>query len=77
MNALYFSSRWISNLVEAMSKIYKNSYTLPKVVIDDYHETTPEEEYDHNFVFEVKALRSDRVELRPFIVRDASSDGMG
>ena len=51
-----------------MSKIYKNSYTPPKIVISDYHPDTPEDEYDHNFVFDVKALRSDRVELRPFIV---------
>ena len=65
-----------SILAEAMSKTYKNSYTPPKAVIDDYHETTPDEEYDHNFVFEVKALRSDRVELRPFIVRDIMSDGL-
>jgi len=51
-----------------MSKVYKNTYTPPKVEINDYHPDTTEDEYDHNFVFEVKALRSDRVELRPFIV---------
>jgi hypothetical protein len=50
-----------------MSKVYRNSYSAPKVVIDDYHPETPEDEYDHNYVFDVKALRSDRVELRPFI----------
>jgi len=51
-----------------MSKVYKNSYIPPKVVISDFHPDTPEDEYDHNFVFDVKALRSDRVELRPFVV---------
>lgn len=51
-----------------MGKVYKNTYTPPKVVIDDLHAETPEDEYDQNFVFEVKALQSDRVELRPFIV---------
>jgi hypothetical protein len=51
-----------------MSKVYKNTYTPPKVEISDYHPETPEDEYDHNFVFEVKALKSERVELRPFIV---------
>jgi len=51
-----------------MSKIYKNTYTPPKVEINEFHPDTPEDEYDHNFVLEVKALRSERVELRPFIV---------
>jgi hypothetical protein len=53
---------------ETMSKVYKNTYTPPKLEINDYHPDTPEDEYDHNFVFEVKALKSERVELRPFIV---------
>jgi hypothetical protein len=57
-----------SKAVRTMGKVYKNTYTPPKVVIDDLHSETPEDEYDHNFVFEVKDLRSDRVELRPFIV---------
>jgi hypothetical protein len=57
-----------------MSKVYKNTYTPPKVVINDYHPDTPEDEYDHNFVFEVKGLQSDRVELRPFIVRGIRFD---
>jgi hypothetical protein len=51
-----------------MDKVYKNSYQPPNQVIETYHEDTPEDEYDHNFVFEVKALKSERVELRPFIV---------
>jgi len=51
-----------------MSKVYKNTYSPPKVEINDYHPDTTEDEYDHNFVFEVKALKSERVELRPFIV---------
>jgi len=51
-----------------MSKVYKNTYSPTKVEINDYHPDTPEDEYDHNFVFEVKALKSERVELRPFIV---------
>jgi hypothetical protein len=53
-----------------MGKVYKNSYTPPKVEINKYHPETPEDEYDHNFVFEVKALKSERVELRPFIVSE-------
>jgi hypothetical protein len=50
---------------------YKNTYTQPaslKLRDDELNGDTPEEEYDHNYVFEVKALRSDRVELRPFVV---------
>jgi len=56
-----------------MSKVYKNTYTPPKVEINDYHPETPEDEYDHNFVFEVKALKSERVELRPFIVSSSKT----
>lgn len=48
---------------------YLNSYqhptrTLPK----DIHLSTPPDEYDFNYVFEVKELKSDRVELRPLVV---------
>lgn len=32
------------------------------------HKDTPVEEYDFNYVFDIKVLRSDRVELRPFVV---------
>jgi hypothetical protein len=59
----------LHSTINSMSKVYKNTYTPPKVVINDYHPDTPEDEYDHDFVFEVKGLESDRVELRPFIVR--------
>lgn len=50
---------------------YKNSYsrpTPPTIAVHELQGSTPAEEYDHNFVFEVKELKSDRVELRPFIV---------
>ena len=35
---------------------------------EDLRLETPPEEYDFNYVFEVKTLRSDRVELRPYVV---------
>lgn len=51
----------------------KNTYTRPvppTLRIDQLNGDTKEEEYDHNFMFEVKTLRSDRVELRPFVVSE-------
>ncbi|WWD17961.1 hypothetical protein CI109_102406 [Kwoniella shandongensis] len=49
--------------------VYKNTYKAPSVpsVPRDVHLHTPPEEYDFNFCFEVKELRSDRLELRPFV----------
>jgi len=68
---LYQSEPRVSK--KTMSKVYKNTYTPPKVEIKDYHPDTTEAEYDHNFVFEVKALKSERVELRPFIVSSSKA----
>lgn len=45
--------------------------------MDDLHAATAEDEYDHNYVFEVKRLRSDRVELRPFTVSRVSDHARG
>ncbi|KAK1925785.1 acyl-CoA N-acyltransferase [Papiliotrema laurentii] len=44
-----------------------NSYTPPNPVSPEDNRNTPAEQYDHHFVFPVKTLRSDRVELRPFV----------
>jgi hypothetical protein len=65
---MYFSYLIHIDTTIAMSKVYRNDYSPPTGKVDAYHEDTIEDEYDHNFVFEVKALQSDRVELRPFIV---------
>lgn len=65
---MYFSYSIYIDTTTAMSKVYRNDYSPPTGKVDTYHEATVEDEYDHNFVFEVKALQSDRVELRPFIV---------
>ncbi|WWC99613.1 hypothetical protein V866_006517 [Kwoniella sp. B9012] len=47
---------------------YLNTYKAHKVDVPrDVHLRTPPEEYDFNYCFEVKELRSDRVELRPFV----------
>lgn len=48
---------------------YTNSYKAPAAdVPNNCHLDTKPEEYDFNFMFDVKSLRSDRVELRPFVV---------
>lgn len=50
---------------------FKNAYTPPSTEHSyekDIHLHTPPEEYDFNYVFPVKTLRSDRVELRPLVV---------
>lgn len=55
---------------------FVNKYTaaggarLPNVHLD-----TPQDDYDFNFVFPVDVLRSDRIELRPFVVSTAMTDG--
>ncbi|WRT64075.1 uncharacterized protein IL334_001003 [Kwoniella shivajii] len=47
---------------------YLNNYKPQKAVLPkDVHLHTAPEDYDLNFCFEVKELRSNRVELRPFI----------
>ncbi|ORX37319.1 acyl-CoA N-acyltransferase [Kockovaella imperatae] len=46
--------------------IYLNQYTPPQAPREVYGDT-PLEDYDQNFVFPPKVLRSDRVELRPFV----------
>lgn len=48
---------------------YKNTYKpSPSALAQDIHLHTPPEEYDFNYVGEIKVLRSDRVELRPYVV---------
>lgn len=50
--------------------VYKNDYKAPVVdVPPNVHLETKAEDYDLNFCLPVKVLRSDRLELRPFIVR--------
>ncbi|WVQ65663.1 uncharacterized protein L199_003841 [Kwoniella botswanensis] len=46
---------------------YINNYAQPSPTPRDIHLTTPPEEYDLNYVFDVKELKSDKVELRPII----------
>ncbi|WVR05823.1 hypothetical protein IAU60_002848 [Kwoniella sp. DSM 27419] len=48
---------------------YLNTYKVSEKVPlpRQVHLSTPPEEYDYNFCFEVKKLASDRVELRPFV----------
>ncbi|CAD6563945.1 MAG: hypothetical protein TREMPRED_002388 [Tremellales sp. Tagirdzhanova-0007] len=43
---------------------------------EDLRLETPPEEYDFNYVFEVKTLRSDRVELRPYVRFEPSSHAL-
>lgn len=47
---------------------YKNTYKASAPVItQNIHLDTPPEEYDFNYCGEIKVLRSDRVELRPYV----------
>ncbi|WVO18989.1 uncharacterized protein IAS62_000265 [Cryptococcus decagattii] len=47
---------------------YLNSYQHPtRNLPKDIHLNTSPDEYDFNYVFEVKELKSDRVELRPLV----------
>lgn len=49
---------------------FLNTYQAPKLDIPrGIHAETPLSEYDFNYCFDIKTLRSDRVELRPFLVR--------
>jgi len=52
------------------SEVFVNKYkatenSIPKGI----HGDTPIEEYNFNYCFDIKTLRSDRVELRAFLVR--------
>jgi hypothetical protein len=50
-------------------RTFTNSYQRPKVEYPhDVHLHTPLEDYDYNFMYDVKTLSSDRVEVRPFLV---------
>jgi hypothetical protein len=52
-----------------MTQAFLNNYKAPESRIPKgIHGSTPIEEYDFNYCFEIKTLRSDRVELRPFLV---------
>jgi len=52
-------------MTESFVNRYKAADTsIPKGI----HADTPLEEYDFNYCFDIKTLRSDRVELRPFLV---------
>ncbi|OCF37015.1 hypothetical protein I317_02662 [Kwoniella heveanensis CBS 569] len=46
---------------------YLNKHERAGPIPRDVHQHTPVEEYDFNYAFEVKDLRSDRVELRPVV----------
>lgn len=51
---------------------YLNFYQHPTSNLPkDIHLNTPPDQYDFNYVFEVKKLKSDRIELRPLVVRPA------
>lgn len=48
---------------------FVNNYQAPEVKIPGgIHATTGLADYDFNYCFDIKTLRSDRVELRPFLV---------
>ena len=48
---------------------YRNDFAAPPAEIPQgCHLHTPPEDYDLNYIFPVKTLRSDRVDLRPYVV---------
>lgn len=52
-----------------MTEVFTNTYSpIVPSIAPDVHLHTPPSEYDFNFVFPVQLLRSDRIELRPFVV---------
>jgi hypothetical protein len=52
------------------AEVFVNGYKAPETSIPKgIHGVTPIEEYDFNYCFDIKTIRSDRVELRPFLVR--------
>lgn len=54
---------------------YKNTYApSPPSIPRDVHLHTPPDAYDFNYVGEVRALASDRVELRPYVVSEAGAE---
>ena len=54
------------------AEVFVNRYKAPESSIPKgIHGDTPIEEYDFNYCFDIKTLRSDRVELRPFLVSTA------
>ena len=54
------------------AEVFVNSYKAPETnIAKGIHGDTPVEEYDFNYCFDIQTLRSDRVELRPFLVRTA------
>lgn len=47
---------------------YLNTYKAPESTVSpDVHKDTPVEQYDFNYAFEVTPLKSNRVELRPYV----------
>ena len=54
------------------TEVFVNRYkAIENSIPNGIHGDTPIEEYDFNYCFDIKTLRSDRVELRPFLVRTA------
>jgi hypothetical protein len=52
------------------AEVFVNKYKAPETsILKGIHGDTPIEKYDFNYCFDIKTLRSDRVELRPFLVR--------
>jgi len=51
---------------------HTNSYTPPDAVSLETNRNTSAEEYDHHFFWPVETLSSDRLQLRPFVVRSDS-----
>lgn len=54
-----------------MPTAYKNTYQrAPPLSEEEIHryDSTPADEYDHYFCFDVASLCTDRVELRPYTV---------
>jgi len=57
------------------AEVFVNKYKAPETnIAKGIHGDTPVEEYDFNYCFDIKTLRSDRVELRPFLVRHSSPE---
>jgi len=61
-----------------MASKFVNTYSpsIPDIP-SDIHLHTPPEQYDFNFVFPVQNIRSNRVELRPFVVSSFPSPSKG
>lgn len=62
-------SLYLAHLARMPDESFVNSYQpSPPIIPKGVHGKTPVDQYDFNYCFEVKTLRSDRVELRPFVV---------